>query len=193
MARKIVILKGSPRAKGNSSVLADAVAEGAEAAGAEVESFILHGMDIRPCRGCDGCVKTGVCVIKDDMRVIGPKLQAADAIVLASPVYWFTFSAQLKLCIDRWYALWHPRRTLFRKKSVGIVLAYGDTDLATSGGKNAVATYKSMFGFLGSTIVGIVHGSLNAVGEAERNLPLMRKARALGVKLALPAASRRSS
>ncbi len=94
--RNILILKGSPRERGNSAVLAEKAAEGALAAGAQVESIYLHGLDIRPCDACDLCLEQGECVIEDDMRPLYPKLAAADAILLASPIYWFTFSAQLK-------------------------------------------------------------------------------------------------
>ena len=103
--RRILILKGSPRKRGNSAILADQVAAGAAEAGAAVESFDLHGMDIRPCDNCDFCQGSGECVINDDMQLLYPKLLEADAIVIASPIYWFTVSAQMKLCIDRWYAL----------------------------------------------------------------------------------------
>src|SRR5512142_1396851 len=102
MSRKLLILKGSPREKGNSSVLADRAAAGAEGAGWEVLSVHLQTMDIRPCDGCDLCRDQGVyCVIEDDMQSLYPQLIEADALLLASPVYWFPFSAQLKLCIDR--------------------------------------------------------------------------------------------
>jgi multimeric flavodoxin WrbA len=186
MGVRIVILKGSPRKRGNSSVLADQVAAGAAAAGAEVDSFYLHGLNIRPCKGCDGCVKTGVCVIKDDMRTVGAALVQADAVVLASPVYWFTYSAQLKTCIDRWYALWHPRKTLLKGRKIGVVLAYGDSDLASSGGRNALAAIKDAAGFLGAEIAGTVHGSLSDVGDAEKNTMLMKAAYRLGRKLGQP-------
>lgn len=90
MSRKIVILKGSPRGKGNSAALADRLAAGAMEAGAQVESVYLHGMDIRPCDACDLCREQRQgCVIQDDMHSLYPKLLAADAIVLASPIYWF--------------------------------------------------------------------------------------------------------
>jgi multimeric flavodoxin WrbA len=68
MSKHIVILKGSPRKRGNSSVLADQVRAGAEAAGAAVEIFYLHGMDIHPCDGCDFCRETGICAVEDDMH-----------------------------------------------------------------------------------------------------------------------------
>ncbi len=100
MSKQIVILKGSPRERGNSNVLADRVANGAKESGAQVESFYLHGMDIRPCDGCDFCRDAGICAVNDDMQMLYPKLLAADAVVLASPIYWFTVCAQTKVFMD---------------------------------------------------------------------------------------------
>ena len=184
MTRKVLILKGSPREKGNSAVLAERVADGAVTAGAQVESVYLHGLDIRPCDACELCQNNGICVIEDDMQSLYPKLATADAILLASPVYWFTFSAQLKLCIDRWYAFQASRWKEVSDKQFGIVLTYGDTDLYTSGAINAIHTFETMARFLHSEIVGIVHGSLTEVGDAVKKPELMQAAFNLGQQLA---------
>jgi multimeric flavodoxin WrbA len=186
MSKQVVILKGSPRERGNSNVLVDQVAAGAKASGANVESFYLHGMDIRPCDGCDFCRETGVCVIKDEMQPLYAKLLAADALVLASPIYWFTYSAQLKLCVDRWYALWNFKHDMFKGKSIGIVMTYGGEDLYTSGGINAIHTFETMFRFLEADIVGWVYGSLMDIGDAQKSTELMKKADQLGKLLAQP-------
>ena len=87
MAKKILILKGSPRENGNTATLADQVSEGAKEFGAEVESIYLHGMDINPCDGCYFCEGTGICAVEDDMQTLYPKIRQADAIVIATPVY----------------------------------------------------------------------------------------------------------
>jgi multimeric flavodoxin WrbA len=189
MAMKILILNGSPREKGNSAVLAQRAAEGARAAGAEVESVYLHGLDIRPCDACDLCTESGSCVIEDDMQPLYPKLAAADAILLASPVYWFTFSAQLKLCIDRWYGFQGHRWQEVSRKRFGVILTYGDSDLYTSGAINAIHTFETMGRFLKSEIVGIVHGSLMDVGDAEKHPDLLQQAYELGQSLAAAAGS----
>lgn len=184
MNKKVLILKGSPREKGNSSVLADRVAAGAQEAGAEVESIYLHALDIRPCDACDTCAETeGVCIIKDDMQPLYPKILQTDAIVFASPVYWFTISAQLKLCIDRLYGLQTPGWKKMAGKQAGIVLTYGDSDLYTSGGINAIHTFESMCRFLRMEIVGIVHGTAGDVGDVEKQPELMQKAYQLGQRL----------
>jgi multimeric flavodoxin WrbA len=185
MSDFVLVLKGSPRENGNSSTLAEQVAAGAKAAGAEVESVSLHTLDIRPCDACDSCHETsGVCVIKDDMQSLYPKLRRASAILVASPVYWFTVSAQAKLCIDRWYAFESPQGSELRGKKFGFVLTYGDTDLYTSGGINAIHTYESMCRYLRAEIVGMVYGSADKAGEVINQPELMEKAYQLGRKLA---------
>ncbi len=185
MAKKILILKSSPRISGNSNTLAEQAATGARDMGAQEEVFNLSEMNIRPCDACDECRETGgVCVIGDEMQNLYPKLRQADAILLASPIYWFTMSAQLKLCIDRWYALQTPEGNELGGKRFGIVLTYGDSDLHNSGGINAIHTFESMFRYLKAEITGIVHGSADAAGDIEKQPALMEQAYRLGKKLA---------
>jgi multimeric flavodoxin WrbA len=185
MSKNVLILKGSPRERGNSATLADQAAAGAKAAGARVEAFYLHGMDIRPCDACDLCVeKQGGCVIEDDMQLLYPKLLQADAILIASPVYWFTFSAQTKLCIDRWYALETPKGNALAGKRIGIILTYADTDPYTSGGINAIRTFQDMFRYIRAEIVGFVYGAASNIGDVEKQPALMERAYQLGQQLA---------
>jgi multimeric flavodoxin WrbA len=173
MSKSILILKGSPREKGNSAVLAERVFNGAQEAGAKVEDVYLHDMDIRPCDACDFCQEGDVgCVVKDDMQALYPKLRQADVIVISSPIYWFTITAQMKLCIDRWYALQSPEGNELKGKQLGVVLVYGDTDLYTSGGIN------------GLDMVEVVHGTAEDLGDAEKQPELMERAYKLGQKLA---------
>ena len=189
MVKNVLILKGSPRENGNSALLAERAADGARQAGAKVESIYLHGLDIRACDACDLCHEPGrTCVIEDDMQSLYPKLAAADSILLASPIYWFTLSAQMKLCMDRWYGFQSSNWQEIQAKQFGIILTYGDTDLYTSGAINAIHTYETMARFLHSEIVAIVHGSVNDVGEAEKHPELMEQAFQLGQKLAVAGA-----
>lgn len=185
MTAKLLILNGSPRPKGNSATLAGEAAQAARQAGASVESVYLHGLDIRPCDACDECRDTGgVCVIGDDMQSLYPKISAADAILFASPIYWFTFSAQTKLCLDRCYAYQGSDWKEFAGKRIGIILAYGDSDAYASGVTNAIHTFESMCRFLKADIVGVVHGSLSEVGDAQKHPELMERAFRLGQRLA---------
>ena len=186
MPRKIMVFIGSPRRKGNSATLAQRVADGAKDGGAKVETFFLHAMDIRPCTACDAC-RTKLkkdCIIKDDMKRLYPKLKAADGIVIASPIYWFTVSAQTKLFMDRWYALGGDDGYELAGKKFGIVLAYADADPFISGAVNALRTFQDAFNYIGAEMVGTVYGSAWKAGEIKKNKALMDAAYALGKKMA---------
>jgi multimeric flavodoxin WrbA len=143
----------------------------------------LHGLDIRACDACDLCEQGNGCVINDDMQGLYPKIEAADAIVLASPVYWFTFSAQMKLCIDRCYAYQSNDWKEMQGKHYALILTYGDTDLYTSGGINAIYTFETMCRFLNAEIAGMVYGTMSDVGDAEKQPELMEQAYKLGQKM----------
>ena len=183
--KKVLIVMGSPRKEGNSATLAKEVAAGAEEKGAEVEFCHLHDMNIQPCSSCDGCQEEAgkECVIEDDMRTLYPKLQQADALVIAGPIYWFTISAQTKLFMDRWYALRVQEYAAFAGKRIGIVLTYGDIDPFTSGAVNALRTFQDAFNFLGSKIIGMVYGSASEPGGIRNNRNLMEEAYELGKRL----------
>ena len=184
-ARKVVILLGSPRERGNSAALAGRIADGATAAGARVESFYLQGMKIAPCRACEACHKPGAkgCVVRDDMQQVYPALKAADAIVFASPIYWFTVSAQMKLAMDRCYALGGSDGShAFKGKRIGLAFSFGGEDPFDSGCTNAIRTFQDAFGFIGAPIVGMVYGSAGAAGDITSNAKVMQEAADLGRK-----------
>ena len=187
-SKKVVILLGSPRKGGNSAALAAQIAEGAAAAGAQVESFYLHGMKIAPCQACESCHKPGAkgCVIQDDMQQLYPRLREADAVVYASPIYWFTVSAQLKLAMDRCYALGGEQGHALAGKRIGLAFAYGGEDPFDSGCTNAIRTFQDAFGFIGAPIVGMVYASAGGAGEVRSNEKAMKEAADLGRKLAAP-------
>ena len=102
MSKRVLILSGSPRKHGNTDRMADEFARGAIEAGHEVEKIFVCDRDIRPCRGCTTCVRNGsTCAMKDDMAYVGSRMLSADAIALASPVYYYTWNAQMKAVLDR--------------------------------------------------------------------------------------------
>lgn len=103
---KVVVINGSPRARGNSDLLCDQLILGAEEAGHEVEKIALREKKIQPCKACYACFRTGVCVQKDDMAEILKKIEDADVLVLASPTYFLTMSGQMKVMIDRLLPKW---------------------------------------------------------------------------------------
>ena len=182
-AKQILILKSSPRKRANSSILADQVAAGAREAGATVESFDLHSLNIRACDACDFCQGAAECVINDDMQMLYPKLRSADAIVVASPIYWFTLNAQAKLCIDRWYALEGPCGSALAGKQFGLVLTYGDVDPYTSGAVNAIRTFQDMCRYIKADLAGIVYGTASDPGEIQGQAKVLEHAYRLGQQL----------
>ena len=104
--KKIVILNGSPRKNGYTAALIQAFTEGAQSAGNEVREHYIHGMDVKTCIGCDSCMRTHQgCVQKNDgMQKIYEDLTWCDVVVFACPLYWGTFTAQLKTAVDRMFA-----------------------------------------------------------------------------------------
>lgn len=107
MSKKIIVLNGSPRKNGNTSALIKSFTEGAESKGNIVTKFFLDGMNINRCKGCFGGGKNpeSPCVQKDDMDKIYPVYKEADIVVLASPLYYWSISGQLKCAFDRLFAV----------------------------------------------------------------------------------------
>lgn len=107
MNKKVLILSGSPRKGGNSDLLCDEFARGAQEAGHTVEKIRVAAKKIAPCSGCYFCRDHGgACARQDDMAEVLQKMIDADVIVLASPVYFYSIDAQLKAVIDRTVARW---------------------------------------------------------------------------------------
>ena len=106
MNKQILIVKGSPRKNGNTSAMADAFAKGATENGNTVTEVILKEKTIGDCMGCGACQrKNGTCIQKDDMTEIYDAMKMADVIVLASPVYFYTWTSLMKRMIDRTFAV----------------------------------------------------------------------------------------
>jgi multimeric flavodoxin WrbA len=111
-------------------------------------------------------------------------LKEADAIVWTSPIYWFTLSAQLKLALDRCYALLGPEGHAFKGKRMALAFSYGGDDPFDSGCINAIRTFQDAFSFIGAEIVGMVYGSAAGAGDIRSNTKVMAEAMELGRKLA---------
>ena len=115
----ILILSGSPRKGGNTELLAEAFAKGASAHH-HVEIASVRDYQVNPCLGCNACFKAnGICAQKDDMPVIYEKMRQVDMLVIASPVYFYGISAQLKAVIDRFH---NPIRDTFHIKKMALLL-----------------------------------------------------------------------
>lgn len=106
MEKQVLIVKGSPRKHGNTSIMADAFARGAEESGNTVTEVVLKDKTIGDCLGCAACQRNGgSCVQKDDMTEIYEAMKKADVIVLACPVYFYTWTSLMKRMIDRTFAV----------------------------------------------------------------------------------------
>jgi multimeric flavodoxin WrbA len=117
---KILILSGSPRKGGNTELLVEAFVKGASQKH-HVEVVSVHNYKVNPCLGCNACFKSkdNICVQKDDMQTIYDKMAHADMLVIASPVYFYGLSAQLKAVIDRCH---NPIRDTFPIKKMALLL-----------------------------------------------------------------------
>ena len=116
----ILVLSGSPRKGGNTELLVEAFAKGATEGQHHVEIVSVRDYKVTPCLGCNACFNTdGVCAQKDDMAVIYEKMSQADMLVIASPVYFYGISAQLKAVIDRFH---NPIRDSFHIKKMALML-----------------------------------------------------------------------
>ena len=104
--KKVIVISTSLRRGSNSDMLADKFAEGAKAAGNEVEKISLVGKNIQFCKGCFGCQKLGRCVINDDVNDIMAKVLQADVVCWATPIYYYEMSGQMKTLIDRMNAMY---------------------------------------------------------------------------------------
>ncbi len=153
---KIISLVGSPhKEKGNTAKLLRLVLDGAESAGAQTETIFLPGGTVLPCRACDSCHKKGTCPQKDDMESIKQKIYESDALVLASPNYIFSVSAQMKAFMDRCCGVIHCMS--FEGK-------YGASVVTSGGGdEKPIADYMNHFLVTtGITPVGSVWATMGA-------------------------------
>ncbi len=103
---RIVAFNGSPRLGGNTEVLLEAALKPLREVGHELTVYALNTMVFKPCQDCGGCVKTGICIHDDAMTEIYAALRGADRVILASPIFFYSLSAQAKAMVDRCQAFW---------------------------------------------------------------------------------------
>lgn len=187
-ARRVLILAASPRDNGNSTILASRAAEGVKAAGGEADLVPIGKMKIAPCNACDACraKPEAGCVIKDDMQPLYQKVRDAQGVIFATPVYWFNVSAQMKLFIDRTYAVHGEGGYALTGKDIGVILTYEDEDVFASGGVNALRSFQDTCAYVKARLVGSVHGSAGKAGDVQANGRLLQKAYDLGKQIAAP-------
>jgi len=174
---KIIGIVGSPRKiKGNTGRLVLEVLKGAEAEGATCETVALPGGTIKPCKGCDVCHKKGVCPQKDDFEDLKARIIASDGVVLASPNYISSVSAQLKAFMDRCCGVVH---------CLGFEGRYGASVVTSGGGdEEPIAEYMNQFLLTtGITPVGSVWANMGTLPNNAFTPEIVAAAQALGRKL----------
>ena len=148
---KVLVLTGSPRKNGNSNTLADEFAKGAKEADHEVVRFDAAFKKVHPCIACDHCGMDGPCVFDDDFEFVRKHIVDADCVVFASPMYYFGLSAQLKLVIDRFYAI---NGQIHRPKKAVLLMTYANS--AASEAVPIKSHYEVLLRYLGWTDAGRV-------------------------------------
>lgn len=151
---KITILDGSPR-KQNTASMAAAFAESAQEAGHETTIVKVGTMTIAGCKACEYChgKGEGSCIQKDDMDQVIAAYKDCDAVVFASPIYYFGMSAQIEAAIQRVYCIGKPPKAT----KAALILSSGSKGVYDG----AIAQYKAMIGYMGIEDAGIV----TAAGE----------------------------
>lgn len=165
----ILVLNGSPRANGNTAAMVRAFAEGAREGGHRVTVVDVCKKNIAGCLACEYCRTKGggKCIQQDDMQEVYPVLEEAEMLVLASPIYYHSFTGQLQCAINRIYALDKPKNL----KKAALILSSGSDDVYNG----AIYEYQNSFlDYLNLEDMGIyaAHGKQN---RSEEKLKELRK------------------
>ncbi|MBI2869323.1 MAG: flavodoxin family protein [Chloroflexi bacterium] len=177
---------GSPRLKSNTHLLLVEALKGAAGRGAATKTMLVDKLNIAPCKEYYACLNDGNCIIRDDMDPVYGQLMAADAIIIAAPIFFYALPAQLKALIDRCQALWARRYVLKQPmpERQGAFIAVG----ATRGPRlfdGAILTIKYFFKAMNVTYADelLVRG-VDERGEIKRRPEALAAAFELGARLA---------
>lgn len=176
-------IAGSPRVNGNTDVLLDELLTGVRSSGGTIDKVYLFEKDIRQCTSCYACMADGgACPTADDMAEIGRRMIEADALILATPVYWNCVSGYMKVFMDRCLAFMNRKfESKLAGKMGGLVVTCGDTDAKMTNLTREVLEF--FFRMNSITVVSslVAHG-LNEPGAALKDADLMARAFQAGRK-----------
>jgi multimeric flavodoxin WrbA len=158
MNKKIAVLTGSPRKNGNSFAMTDAFIKAAEAKGHTITRYDTTDLTISGCTACETCYQSGkACSVDDaqngDFNKLAPVIEEADAVVFTAPLYWYTFPAQLKAVIDKFFALYVGKRGVGNKECA-LMVCCAEDDVAVMDG--IVFAYKHTIELMEWKSVGVV-------------------------------------
>lgn len=181
---KVLGINGSPRIGGNTDILLDKVLEGAKTKAAQTEKIILNNLKFFPCQECENIKDDGSCIVKDDMQPIYRKIEESDVIILASPIFFGSLSAQTKMMIDRFQCLWRARyilkKDIFKKKRRGVFISV-EASRRNDFFDNAKAIVKNLFATVNADYYGeFFYSGIDAKGSILKYPDILEKAFALG-------------
>ena len=176
---KVLIINGSPRVNGNTSIAVDEVAKTFEAEGIETEIIQIGNKDVRGCIACGSCAESGKCVFDDVVNELASKFEEAEGLIIASPVYYASANATLIACLDRLFYSTHFDKTM--KVGASIVVARRGGCSATYDELNKYFTISGM-PVASSQYWNSVHGG--GKGDANQDLEGLRTMRVLGKNMA---------
>jgi len=184
---RVIGISGSPRKGGNTDLLLDDVLEGARAGGSSVRKIYLNDLDFKACQACGGCLRSGRCVVRDDAQKIYKSLHESDVIVLASPIYFGSVTAQVKSMIDRLHCFWVAKHILKKPASAKSRLGYflcASSDAGTKYFPAARTMARICFNTLNAAYSGeIFCGGLEAMGAVKKNALYRKRAFKLGLAI----------
>ena len=190
--KEILAIYGSPRRRGNTTILLDQAVEGAVDAGAQVEKIVLRDLKMSPCLEIYGCKEKGRCVIQDDFQKIYDQLLWCHGLMLASPIFFYAVSAHTKILMDRCQSLWVKKYWIdkipygqWEPKRKGLFISVG----ATKGRKlfdGTLLTIKYFFDVLDMELWrALLHRGLDFEGDVLKHPEHLQEAYEVGKELAL--------
>ena len=188
MDKKVLIINGSLRVRGNTDTLVANLLKGIKGTDVTVSQYFLRDKNIADCKGCWHCFKNSRCAIKDDMQEIHQQIQDADWLILASPLYWWGVTGLMKTFIDRLY-LYYPRTNtgmIAGKKAVIITpMHVNEKEHGKEAFDSEIEPLKMTYGYilkrLGVDIVDMVfYPGLNAKGDAGKNMAYLNSVYKIG-------------
>ena len=186
--KKILGINASPRRRGNTEILLENFLKGASKEGAGVKEIVLNKLNFSPCQECENLGRNEICIVEDDLQELFPEVKNADVVVLASPIFFGSLSAQAKMMIDRFQCHWRAKEILKiaaeekRKKGAFIcVEASGRDDFF----RNARSIVKNFFATVNAEYSGEVFcKNADEKGAVLKRPEILKEAESLGMLLA---------
>ncbi|MBU1147474.1 MAG: flavodoxin family protein [Candidatus Omnitrophica bacterium] len=184
---KALGINGSPRMGGNTDILLDKVLEGARSKGTLTEKVILNELKFSPCQECENIKDDGGCILGDDMQQLYDKIRTTDVLIIASPIFFGSLTAQTKMMIDRFQCTWKAKFVL--KKDIGYKKVKG-AFISVEGSdrrdffENAKAIIKNLFAIINVDYKAELFCSrIDDKGDIQKRTDCLEKAFKLGVKM----------